>query len=99
NALRALHDRLFGYSPLLPKGFGILRPPLPSLTYYPERFGVPFGLDATGQPVFVPRGESVLIAGDPRTSVTTALRTLALGHARHPGTRVHVYEPEFTELA
>src|SRR3546814_2632569 len=52
-----------------------------------------------GQPVGVPRGESVLIAGDPRTSVTTALRALTLSYARYPATRVHVYEHDlFGEL-
>ncbi|WP_327639560.1 hypothetical protein OHB24_14690 [Kribbella sp. NBC_00482] len=51
-------------------------------------------MDATGQPVAIPRDDHVLIAGDPRTLVTTAVRTVALHHARFPATRVHVYEPE-----
>ncbi|TCN39831.1 hypothetical protein EV644_10383 [Kribbella orskensis] len=91
--LKALLQRLNGDSPQSPKGFALRLPALPTAAPLPGEIGVPLGIDAAGQPVSMPRGASVLIAGDPRTHVLTALRTLALGHARFPGTRLHVYDP------
>ncbi|WP_350279310.1 hypothetical protein [Kribbella sp. HUAS MG21] len=93
--LKTLRDRLNGDSPQSPGGFGAAIPPAPRLrARQTPANDIPIGLDATGQPVSIPRDKHVLIAGDPRTFVTTAVRTVALHHARFPTTRVHVYEPD-----
>jgi hypothetical protein len=93
NTLKTILHRLNGDSPQSSAGFGARMRPLPTAATLTGAADVPLGIDQAGQPVTLPRGESVLIAGDPRTHVTTALRALALGYARHPGTRLHVYEP------
>jgi len=94
--LKIIRDHLNGDSPQSSGGgFGPWCPPAPRLRARQIPGGdVPIGLDETGRPVSIPREDHVLIAGDPRTLVTTAVRTVALHHARFPATRVHVYEPE-----
>jgi hypothetical protein len=96
STLKTILHRLSGDSPQSsqpPDGFDARLRSLPAAAPLPGAADVPLGIDPTGQPVTLPRGESVLITGDPRSHVTTALRALAVGHARHPGTRIHVYEP------
>ncbi|QNE21928.1 hypothetical protein F1D05_33455 [Kribbella qitaiheensis] len=92
--LKTLLNRRAAHCPQSSVGIGLRLRSLPSPQPLRSITAVPLGIDETGQPLDVPRGMSVLIAGDPRTRVTTALRTLALGYARFPGTRLHVYEAD-----
>ncbi|MET9313081.1 hypothetical protein ABZX12_14755 [Kribbella sp. NPDC003505] len=92
--LKTLRDHLDGDSPQSPGGFQSWCPAPRLRTRQTPADDAPIGVDEAGQPVSVSRDRHVLIAGDPRTLVTTAVRTIALHHARFPATRVHVYEPE-----
>ncbi|MGY4768951.1 hypothetical protein ACXC9Q_18725 [Kribbella sp. CWNU-51] len=78
--------------------FGRTLPPKVGPRHVPTD-DVAIGVDATGRAVHIPRGHTMIV-GDPRTLVTTAVRTVALHHARFPATRFHIYEPDgYWELA
>lgn len=92
--LKTLRNSLTAHAPQSPGGFDVWCPaPIRLRARQTPTDDVPIGVDANRQPVSIPRDEHVLVVGDPRTLVTTALRTIALHHARFPATRVHVYEP------